>query len=334
MSTRTRVYAKRGFTLIELLIVIAIIAILAAILLPALARAREAARRATCASNLKQIGLAFGMYAGESRGGAYPPFLSRVYGAPLGPAAGNRVFGFSFAVPPMVPEYIADPAITICPSDGGRDSSDLFSDDGELCLVSAHAGGCMSEIDDSYLYFGWMLDRLGDDTPQVNLAPLGPLFESVVEDAAYDDVDLTAYTGPAQLAAMFEAMLIAQDIAWSNGDIGGFNFATEDGLDVAAGLGNGGGETIHRLRAGIERLLITDINDPGASQAAASSVFVMTDVVSATVQEFNHVPAGVNVLYLDGHVEFEKYSGRAPASRGVALFMTGIASGFTPDADD
>ena len=63
---------KRGFTLVELLTVVAIIAVLAAILFPVFARARENARRASCQSNLKQIGLAAMQYASDYDG-CLPP---------------------------------------------------------------------------------------------------------------------------------------------------------------------------------------------------------------------------------------------------------------------
>jgi prepilin-type N-terminal cleavage/methylation domain-containing protein/prepilin-type processing-associated H-X9-DG protein len=63
--------ARRGFTLIELLVVIAIIAILAAILFPVFAQAREAARKSSCLSNLKQIGTAVAMY-NQDFDGIYP----------------------------------------------------------------------------------------------------------------------------------------------------------------------------------------------------------------------------------------------------------------------
>jgi prepilin-type N-terminal cleavage/methylation domain-containing protein len=103
---------KRGFTLIELLVVIAIIAILAAILFPVFAQAREAARKASCTSNLKQIGIALQMYQTDYEG-MFPP--SQL------PSSGANI-----SWPTMCQPYIKNEGVFVCPSgERGAASRDL-----------------------------------------------------------------------------------------------------------------------------------------------------------------------------------------------------------------
>ena len=77
--------------------------------------------------------------------------------------------------------------------------------------------------------------------------------------------------------------------------------------------GNGGGDTIYRLREGIERFMITDINNPAGSAMAQSDLPVSWDAtwgIDPRGMDFNHVPGGSNVLFMDGHVEFVRYPAR------------------------
>ncbi len=73
-TIRQSVQRVRGFTLVELLVVVAIVAILASILMPVFAQAKSAAQSTVCLSNLKQLGLAFHLYAGDSDEVAVPAF--------------------------------------------------------------------------------------------------------------------------------------------------------------------------------------------------------------------------------------------------------------------
>jgi len=111
---------KKGFTLIELLVVISIIAVLAGMLLPALSRARESARRATCINNLKQTGLAMMMYSQDY--GSLPDTVApNQYANPRLRSIAQSKIGLG----KLIPDYISTTDIFVCPSNNKWTSKEI-----------------------------------------------------------------------------------------------------------------------------------------------------------------------------------------------------------------
>ena len=326
---------ERGVTCLEVLVICMLIFVLGAILVPTLTSTREAPRRASCSNNLKQIGLSLRMYSNEMRGEKYPP-LGIYYQPSVDCDSENfeldgkkhLTVTNAMNIQSVYPEYIDDPAIFSCPSDptnryqdGEASGLHVAQEFGQVCSQDDRG---VRTAGDSYTYLSHYVGRAGDG-PMIALSkvgdgtipewesdeeiPLGLAFYAHLIDSLKDEPDEL-------IRVMDEDFGIGEEFAFLDG--------TETSEDDLAKV------QVYRLREGVERFLITDIanNDPAVRMEA--EIPVMFDNPDTIPSEFNHVPGGSNVLYLDGHVAFVKYEEGLVTSPAFAKVMRGLYPDMDP----
>lgn len=300
---RTR--TQFGFTLIELLVVITIISILAAMLLPALARAREAANKVSCSNNLRQMGLVFLMYANENKDSLPPGNPNAFWGEPdlnYPPEFDRYIMGYYprrlmrnnyiMDTTTLFPDYLNDLRTLVCPS--ALAASDVDRENWFMDMTFHQ------DFIDPNLY----LDRRND-------VVLGRL-QGARADCECVSSQMYTYF-PYAITKTEHGIFLWDRLSRLMYD-GVANFMQEnqvvDEYWTVPGYGHapGGGDTFYRSSIGIGRVFIRDINNPGSDVVPDSRIPVLFDSVASQGRlQFAHFPLGGNVLYLDGHVEYQKY---------------------------
>jgi prepilin-type N-terminal cleavage/methylation domain-containing protein/prepilin-type processing-associated H-X9-DG protein len=246
---------KRGFTLIELLVVIAIIAILAAMLLPALAAAKEKAKRASCTNNLKQMGLAISMYADDNR-----EFLPRsvVAGEKLGNDPWDLPLSMADNIGPKAGTNSIYRALFYCP--GGYVSVQNI----DVWWNFSSSGAAPFTRESSYQ---WFISRDGTRMDGTQKDAFGNM-----------NTFATTVTSP-------KGWLTKQDRPFNNAD----NVSsTEMVTDTVVSLGNNPPQW-----------------GPGAVTSSSTAI---TGLVGYNCNHMaGHGPAGGNILFMDGHVDWRRY---------------------------
>ncbi len=331
---------------IEFAVLLTIVVAFALLLTPAARMALAQDTKSACQNNLKQWGIVCKMYANENKGSLYPP--------PMRYHVLGRRLPRGFAAEALYPEYWTDISIAICPADPRIDSpladqktgvqQDFI---GQTQAITARGTDesskkvCLNTLLSqpiSYVYSGYATTSM----PEFTDATLSHAEALKAEWDANPD-SYQSWTAAEMIAAGCPnwrsirrgAAYELEGVIYAKNDIKQLKPGTfSNQLRPENKEAEERGWTLPEylmLSEGVERFMITDINNPAASAMAQSSIGLMWDAWGPQMDiplnapadtevknmRFHHTPGACNVLFMDGHVEFVKFSEKYPCTAAL-----------------